>query len=519
MRKIGVVAAFLGITGIANAQSGWQHKDLSKDSIFGISTNRAYAELLKGKKGKPVIVAVIDSGVDTAHADLKSVLWRNKGEKQNNIDDDKNGYADDVHGWSFLGSKKGNVLYDNTELTRLIREGQKRFPNLKNLPVDTTGLAQYQTLRAAFNAKRKKALQQYNGISGMRKMFDTVLTKVGDQNPSRAALIAFDPNNMAESQARTMLVQALDQWPDITTYLRAEIDPALAHYHAQTAYLLNLEYDSREVVGDDYANTKETLYGSADAMGPNAKHGTHVAGIIAADRNNLIGTEGVADLVKIMVVRAIPEGDERDKDVANAIRYAVDNGASIINMSFGKFFSPNKSIVDEAVQYAMKKDVLLVHAAGNESENIDEVEHFPTNIYANGGEAAAWIEVGASTQKWGDSLVAVFSNYGEHTVDVFAPGVAIYATVPGSVYENMDGTSMATPVVAGVAALIRSYYPTLSAVQVKQAIVESVVKYPGEVYYKQNGIWSKKPFAQFSKSGGVVNAYTALQAAAKMVKK
>jgi cell wall-associated protease len=517
MKKIAVLMIPVLSISTAFAQPGWHHKDLAADSVFGVSTEKAYKELLKGKKNKPVIVAVIDSGTDTAHADLQPVLWLNPLEKRNGRDDDNNKYADDVHGWSFLGSTKGNVQYDNTELTRLVREGEKRFPDLKNLPADTAGLAIYQQHRKLFLAKRNKARQQYGGISQLQKMVDSILMQIGKSNPSREELVAFEANTMQESQVRTIMIQSHEQWGDIPTYLAKELMPALEHFRIQAEYSLNTGYDPRPIIGDDYGNSSETIYGCSDVTGPDARHGTHVAGIIAADRTNKLGIAGIADNVKIMVVRAVPGGDERDKDVANAIRYAVDNGASILNMSFGKFYSPNKQLVDEAVQYAMQKDVLIVHAAGNESEDLDAVAHFPNRQYAGGkGQAEAWLEVGASSSKWGDSLAALFSNYGEHTVDVFAPGVGIYSTVPGSLYDNMDGTSMATPVVAGIAALVRSYHPSLSAVQVKQVIMSSVIKYPGTVVYKKNGYRERKPFTQLSISGGIANAYKALQLADKM---
>ncbi len=336
-----------------------------------------YKELLKGKKGKQVVVAVIDSGIDTAHADLQPVLWLNPREKRNGKDDDKNQYTDDVYGWSFLGSSKGNVLYDNTELTRLVRAGEKRFPDLKNLPPDTSGLAQYQQHRKLFIAKRNKARQQYGGISQLQKTVDTILKQIGKTNPSREELVAYEANTMQEAQVRTIMIQSHEQWGSIPTYLAKELMPALEHFRIETEYSLNTGYDPRPMVDDDYNNSQETAYGSSDVTGPDARHGTHVAGIIGADRNNRLGIEGIADNVKIMVVRAVPGGDERDKDVASAIRYAVDNGASIINMSFGKFYSPNKPLVDEAVRYAMQKDVLMIHAAGNESEDLDAMEHFP----------------------------------------------------------------------------------------------------------------------------------------------
>jgi subtilisin family serine protease len=496
----------------AVAQQGWQHKDLATDSLFGISTDKAYA-FLKGKKAKTVRVAVIDSGIDTAHADLREVLWLNKKEKANGRDDDRNGYTDDAHGWNFLGSSKGNIQYETMELTRLVREGQKRFPDLNNLPADTNGLTLYKSRLKLWKVRKARADRQIAGITSAKLVMDTMFVNIGKAHPSREDLLAYQPRTMAETSVRSMMIQGSKEYSSLASYMETEVDGALKHRQDEVDYALNLMYDPRAIIGD--SNLTDTHYGNADAMGPNARHGTHVAGIIGAIRNNGIGLDGVADHVEIMSIRAVPDGDERDKDVASAIRYAVDNGASIINMSFGKHFSPNKSLVDEAVKYAMKNDVLIVHAAGNDALDLDEEENYPNPVYADGsGVADAWLNVGASGSHRGADLPAVFSNYGQHTVDVFAPGVGIWSSVPGSIYANMDGTSMAAPVVAGVATLIRSYYPKLTAVQVKQIIMESVVKYDGNVVYKKNGARREASFSTLSISGGVVNAAKALELAA-----
>jgi len=280
-------------------------------------------------------------------------------------------------------------------------------------------------------------------------------------------------------------------------------------------YQLNLEFDPRSIVGDNYNNPEEHYYGAADVTGPGADHGTHVAGIIGAARNNSIGINGIADNVLLMSVRAVPNGDERDKDVANAIRYAADNGAKVINMSFGKPYSPNKKVVDEAVKYAMSKDVLLIHAAGNDGQNLDSTIFYPNRDYEDGkGTANAWIEVGASGPGDDETLVASFSNYSKTGVDVFAPGVAIYSSTPGSKYDYHDGTSMAAPVVTGLAALIRSYYPKLKAVQVKEIILKSVTKVNHPVTIFINGEPKQVQMTDVCNTGGVVNAYNALKLAA-----
>jgi cell wall-associated protease len=221
----------------------------------------------------------------------------------------------------------------------------------------------------------------------------------------------------------------------------------------------------------------------------------------------------VADNVSIMVIRAVPDGDEHDKDVANAIRYAVDNGAWVVNMSFGKSFSPRKAWVDEAVRYAESKDVLLVHAAGNDAKDIDVEDNFPNNRYGDDRSRTArnWITVGASGPTLKE-LTASFSNYGKD-VDVFSPGVEIYSTLPGGdQYGNQQGTSMASPVTAGIAALLLSHYPELSAVQVKDVIEKSVTKVTAKV--AKPGTEDEVSLSDISKTGGIVNAYEALRLAA-----
>ncbi|MVT12470.1 S8 family peptidase [Chitinophaga tropicalis] len=517
-KKAAVAATLLLSVSAVYAQTpNWQNMDLQKDSVFGVSVEKAYTELLKDKKSKPVIVAVIDGGVDTTHEDLKKVLWVNTKEKAGNgKDDDKNHFTDDINGWNFIGSTKGNVDYDNLELTRLVRQQQTKFGSLNSVPADTAGLYQYKQLRSKYEQQLNEAQQTLAGISGFVGMLDSMLAHMKNDNPTQADLQAYNPQNTGESRIKQVILEPLQRYPDFKTFREKELDAAVKHYKEQVDYQLNLEFDPRAIVGDDYNNAKERYYGSNDVTGPGADHGTHVAGIIAASRNNSLGINGVADNVQIMCVRAVPNGDERDKDIANAIRYAADNGAKVINMSFGKPYSPNKKEVDEAVKYAISKDILLIHAAGNDGQNTDSVANYPNRIYADGGEATAWIEVGASGPDDNESLVAPFSNYGKRSVDVFAPGVAIYSSTPGSHYDYHDGTSMAAPVVSGIAALIRSYYPKLTALQVKEIITRSVVKvqHPVAVMGDDEQQPKEVQMTDLCRTGGVVNAYKALQLAA-----
>lgn len=520
MKKMYVLLSFSILCMEAGAQkTNWQNLDLKTDSVFGISTERAYRELLPRKKAVTVLVAVIDGGIDTAHEDLKAVIWNNPKEKPgNDKDDDRNGYTDDVHGWNFIGGSKGDVNYDNLELVRILRRDAPRYESLTDSTVSAADRPKWETYRkmkAEYEQGLNNAKRTLQGIEGFKGVLDKVVGGIGKDTPTIDDFKKYIPKDGGETQVTRIVIGQLEKDPDYIKFRDGELGEALKHFQVQRDYQYNLSFDPRSIVGDDYSNSQERSYGNTDVTGPNADHGTHVAGIIGAVRDNAIGIMGVADHVRIMVVRAVPDGDERDKDVANAIRYAADNGAKVVNMSFGKGYSWDKRAVDEAVKYAMSKDVLLVHAAGNEGKDLEKSTNYPTRAYEDGsGLAGAWIEVGASGPDDDSTLVASFSNYGKTKVDVFAPGVAIYSTTPGSHYANHDGTSMAAPVVTGLAALIREYYPKLTALQVKDIILSSVVKPTHTVTIVENGQPRQVQLSDISVTGGVVNTYEALKLAA-----
>lgn len=509
--------AVLPFLSSAQQRPNWQNLDLKTDTAFGISTEKAYKELLKGKKSTPVIVAVLDGGVDLNHEDLKKVIWVNKKEVAGNgVDDDKNGYIDDVNGWNFLGGKDGSIEFETLELTRLVRRDMLRFANVTTATVAAKDKTDYDTFianRTELETRLATAKSDFQGISGFKHYLDLVVKKIGKENPTLADFESFKPTTQQEEGIRTAIVENL-KGMDFKTFYETQIVAGVKQTNDQIKYNLNLDYNPRSIVGDDPNNSKERFYGNSDIKGPDALHGSHVAGIIGADRSNTIGIKGVADNVLIIGVRNTPNGDERDKDVANAIRYAADNGAKVLNMSFGKGYSWDKAVVDEAVKYAVSKDVLLVQAAGNDNNDIDVEPNFPSRKYLEGGMASSYIVVGASGPKDDESLKAAFSNYGKTTVDVFAPGVRIYSTVPGNKYIDEDGTSMAAPVVTGLAALIRSYYPKLTAVQVKEIILKSVVKINHNVNTMKGADTVSIPFSDLCISGGIVNTYNALKLAA-----
>ena len=517
-----------------NDLKGWQYLDPKKDHYNGISLAEAYG-FLQGKKSKPVIVAVIDSGVDTTHEDLKNILWHNPKEiPGNGIDDDHNGYVDDVYGWNFLGNKNGeNLTKDIDERTRVYYDFKNRFGGKS---VDTALLSpfekeQYKTWLKAAQAMQPSSedqmeLSMIQMAMKVLKKNDAVLRKeIGRDEYTPSDLEKLSPATGEAKQAKlayltfVKLVNVDDDMKNTTLLneLQSELD---SKKQTVTALTTTPPRYRDSIIKDNYYDINDRYYGNADVMGSGPMHGTHVTGIIAAQRDNNIGVQGVADNVKVMMIRAVPEGDEYDKDVALAIKYAVDNGAKVINMSFGKSYSPEKKWVDEAVHYAEAKDVLLVHAAGNESADVDTTDNYPNaDLIEFNTTASNFITVGASSDSHignGD-LIASFSNYGPEKVDVFAPGTKIYSTLPGGHdYGFLQGTSMASPVVAGVAALLRSYYPALSATQIKYAIEKSATAAPDSIKINTPGSGSLCSMNNLCTSGGFLNAYAAAQLAATL---
>ena len=479
----------------------WSHLDLVKDTIPGMSVDKAYKELIKGKKGKKVIVGIVDSGVDINHEDLKGVIWTNPKEiAGNGIDDDKNGYIDDIHGWNFLG----DAVHEQLEMTRIVKKGP--------------GTPDYERAKSELEKERAELTgikPQYDMISqaneGIKKHLNKDTYTIED-------LKAIKTDNSELIRNKTIMTQIGGMIGEgFVEKFQEEYD----HVISSLNYNLNVEFDGRKIVGDNPDDLNDTKYGNNNVIGPEpneAKHGTHVAGIVAQVRGNGLGGDGVTNNAQIMTLRAVPNGDEYDKDIALAIRYAVDNGAKVINGSFGKYFSQHKEWVMDAIKYAESKDVLVVIAAGNESYDLDVTNKYPNDTYDGSPEYAKNVLIiGALSPSYGSKVIADFSNYGKNNVDIYAPGDEIYATTPLNSYEYLQGTSMATPNVAGVATLIRSYYPKLTAVQVKQIIMESGTPLKNQVVIGEDK--HKANFADASKSGRIVNAYNALLLAAKMSKK
>ncbi len=539
-RKFAIILFILFGFYFSNAQSnvpkGWHLLDPAKDSFYGINLNKAYQFLKeKNKKSKTVIVAVLDGGVDTAHEDLKEILWRNPKEiVGNNKDDDDNGLVDDIYGWNFLGGKDGrNLKKGSDEKSRVYHHFKNKFTatDFDSSKLNDTEQIQFSMWKRAAKEINLSSEEQMEIVflemaTKAIKRHDKVLREdLGISEYTCQQLETLEPKTKQGREAKYGYLQSMKmlgiESDEKNTNTIKELDDYVDGKKEAIKAKDNPPTDYRaEFIKDDYNNINDKFYGNNDVMGPDAMHGTHVTGIIAAKRNNGIGMDGVADNVKVMMLRVVPDGDEYDKDIALGIFYAVDNGAKVINMSFGKSFSPEKRWIDSAVRYAESKDVLIVHAAGNESTDIDVKENFPNpNYLLSTTKASNFITVGASSDpKIKGGLIADFSNYGKETVDVFAPGVKIYSTLPGKhEYGNLQGTSMAAPVVAGLAALIRSYFPDLSAQQVKQAIEKSVSIPDASFKIIKPGTKNEiVPFTDLCRTGGIIDAYGAVELASTM---
>lgn len=504
----------------------WPHMDIFTDSVPGMSLDKAY-RFLEGKPHKTVIVGVIDSGTDIEHEDLDDVIWTNEDEiPDNGIDDDNNGYIDDIHGWNFLGGEKGKSNPEQLEMTRMVKRWQPKFEGktITDLsPKDTADFKLYTELKQTIREKADNASDQvakYSAIKAiMVKANDTITKSLGDKEPNLENLNNLKYEDPALMQGKMVIMQIVGQGGTANDAFK-ELDGIINHYKTQMNSQYKIDFNGR-VAGDDPYDINDIGYGNPYVIGSkdDESHGTHVSGIIAAERNNGIGMDGVTNNLKIMAIRAVPDGDEYDKDVALAIRYAADNGAKVVNMSFGKGYSPNAEWVYDAIKYAEEKDVLLVHAAGNDGADIDVAENYPTDSEDKKTEFADnVITVGAMTRHFDQYLVASFSNYGKINVDIFAPGLEIYSTFPKDEYEISQGTSMAAPQVAGVAALVRSYYPELTASQVKKVIMDSGIEYTKKVIIPGTDS-EKADFTVLSVSGKILNANNAVRLADKMVNK
>ena len=482
-------------------KKNWHNLDIEKDSVPGTSVERAYNELLNDLKGKKVIVAVIDTGLDIDHKSLSENIWINKDEKLNGKDDDNNGYIDDIHGWNYLGSS-----YNETrDMTRILRDN--KINNRK-----------YNLVEEEIQKEIKNSKEQLNILNYYIQILDESKELLSDYLDNDNFSIQ-DVNNIETVDPKLNRAKNIYRDFDFYGYTKEYLNEGIDQYNDFINYHFNVEFNGR-TTNDDIYDINDRNYGDNNINNTkeSESHSTHVSGIISGNRKIEDGNKGINNLAEIMVLRAVPNGDEYDKDVALAIRYAVDNGAKIINGSFGKYFSSNPEWVIDAIRYASDNDVLFIAGAGNESKDLDSLsnDNYPNDQYFNKAEFSdTFIKVGASSINLDENFTAYFSNYGKINVDIFAPGVDIYSSMPNNKYKFQDGTSMASPVVAGIASLIMSYFPRLSAKKVKEIILESGIDIDLEIA----NLGDKKNFKEYSKSGKLVNAYNALILASKSRRK
>lgn len=526
-----------------DSRETWYCKDYDIDKLPGISLDKWYNQNKKKPKNT-VIVAVIDTQIDKNHEDLQDKIWENSKEiADNNIDDDKNGYIDDIQGWNFTAKKDSYVVWGNFEYIRIVREFKNKFENQTETTVSKNDLYNYKEyLRAkkkleeelSYYKNRLKSLEYsinifpavkdslkhyfpkedytYKQLDSLYKIYKindkTFRQRREDNDRDLGAMIGFMIFRL-ESSEQTL----------------SEVIESKIQTDSIVNKNLNVNFDERKFIGDN-PNILEKGYGSKNISiskeGHRSfqDHNTKVSGIIAANRNNNLGIRGIVQDVKIMPLTISFSGDEHDKDIAMAVYYAVDNGAKVINLSFIKEFSLRQQWVSESFKYAEKHNVLLVHAAGNESFDVDKNPTYPSdnNFDGTGEICNNFINVGSISTRLNNTFVSDFSNYGKLNVDLFAPGDEIYTTAAGNTYKFDSGTSLAAPMVSGTAALIWSYYPNLTAVEVKQIILDSGTSYDLEVIVP--GTEDKKvPFSELSKSGKVLNVYNAMQLAEKISKK
>jgi len=504
----------------------WYNLKPGEDKDQGASVTQSYTELLKNKTpGKKIVVAVIDGGIDITHPELKGKIWINTDEiPANRIDDDNNGFVDDINGWNFIGNSKGeNILFENMEYVRIFRTLNPKFDKIVSISdVKASDQESYELYLQC----KTKLLSELDKYTTRKKNLDEFEIRLNANETLLKEFLKKDELTQKDIESvksgSTQIIQSKEYLLDL--YKKGFSHESLASMKERSNnfldYYLNLKFDARKLVADNPDDITDTKYGNSDVNGPRSFHGTFVAGIIAANRHNGIGIDGIADNVEIMVLRVVPDGDERDKDVALAIRYAADNGANIINMSFGKNYTTGKQFVDDAIKYAEEHNVLMVHAAGNDADNVDVGVHYPTNIMDNGTTVKNWVTIGATKDVLDKNFCAVFSNYGKKSVDLFAPGVNIISLYPGNSYNMGDGTSYSCPVVSGVAALVWSYYPELTSLELKDVLTNSTIKYPKKKVYFPNITSDKKSkvkFSELSVTGGIISAYDALVLAEKIV--
>ena len=496
------------------------HYSNNGDKMFAATTAAGadinVPEAWKLTGGSPsIIVAIVDEGVKYTHPDLAANMWVNPNPSPEFGNQD-------IHGWNFLGNAVGESLRRaGTEPFREYKRLRPRFKDADTSRLTLSAKAEYAYYKQMERAARLDTYIKFTEYQRIRsdafRICDSLMRlKYGDRETTVAD---FQRLELADTTGLALPLSIAASTPvmftpDMPWHEAVEkIDSEYRLSAVRVASLDSLNDDPHIKLGnrpDDFRNFR---YGN-NLIGDDPYHGTMVAGVIAA----CAATAGeLPRPVKILSVRAIPEGDEYDRDVAAAIRYAVDNGAEVVNMSFGKYLSPHRDEVLAAMKYARSKDVLLVMASGNDGVNVDVRPIFPTCRDTKGRRLENQIVVGASTP---DGRVASFSNYGAENVDLLAPGENVRSTAPEGGYDTAQGTSIAAPIVSGVAAVLRSFYPDLSAREIREILIRTVTHFPADEMPVPGKSETSRMIQgrQVCLGGGILNAQAAMKEASKISK-
>lgn len=534
MKRLGLLFVLLYVCVLcvsAQTPLDWHLRSLGPDSIWGAGIEKAY-QMLDGKKAKKKVrVAVISRGFDMEHEDLVDVLWTNKKEKPGNgSDDDKNGYIDDVHGWNFLGTKDGrDVIYTSEAISREFDKIRARFEELDAKGRSRT-LAEKDEYMQYLNLARESKIEgMYMSTilaKNIAKGMEEINQKLHEAYPNDSdftyeQFLKIVPapetldslNDIAYNV--NMLIWGFSQKQMWSDRYKTRYDNAQS-YEKQYQDLKARQKDERGMIGDNMNDINDAQYGNANLLTGNPSVGTGLAGVIAAKRGNDIGIDGIADNAELMLIRAVPEGDGYDKDIAVAIRYAIKNGADIILIATHKKVAEDKDIVRLALEEAEQEDILIVHAVGESPRDIDNNPTYPSGLKEDGSYYNNFINVAASNV---NGLPLSLSNYGKKNVDLFAPGVDVYSCDAGDNYFKLTGTNASAAVVTGVAALIKSRFPKLTASQIKEIIVSTATNAPTEgVFYPfvseaSNETPKTAQYSDLCRSGGIIDAAAAVQKA------
>ena len=528
----------------------WYNCSFDKDNVYGAEVNKAY-DFLKGKKMKKrPVVALIGSGIDVEHEDLKQAIWFNPKEKADGKDNDKNGLVDDINGWNFLGGKDGQVMEST------MREGDREFLRLKDKYADYMfdGKDYYKIINEKmtkvpapenvdeFNYYRFNVMPEspiagsYGGwvlvqaVKEYAAKFDKMMR---ERFPNKELTqedfnICYDPKAPRDSLAEVAFmvcaygfsIYQTDKWDAVYAGIKsgAQIQQSQAEYEAKVKQFGS---DGRAtIIGDNYLDINDNKYGNNVLLTTDASIGTMEAGIIAGKRDNGLGGNGIMDQAEIMTLRVSANGEPYLKDIALAIRYAVDHGADVILLPVQNSLYPEdqKKWISEALEYAESKGVLAITPAWEASQDLSKDIYFP-NRWMTGKKELTNLMVVSSSDKEGNPSMT--SNYGAKEVDLYAPGIDIYSTYTGDTYQTGTGIGLAAATTVGVAALLKAYYPQLTGTQIRNILLESVTSRKDvevEKGIRVNGQASQDLFlfGDLCLSGGILNAYQAVVAADKL---